>query len=184
MGAGIAFYVLLTLLSFLPVMSWLIFFIWLQFPIYLIHEFEEHAYPGHFKEMVNREVFHVYDRDLPLNEVSIFWINILAVWILFPLGAVLAVLVNPSFGIILPIFGIFNATTHIIMFFVKRMYNPGLLACVFLNYPFGIFTLWLAYQEGVLNSVAVSIALTGTILIHAAIVGYAKYKYAQYKLNK
>lgn len=180
MGLLIALYVTLVLVSSLKEINWIAFLIWLQFPIYLVHEFEEHAYPGHFKETVNREVFHVMDRDVPLTEVSIFWINILAVWVLFPLGAVLAQTVDLRWGILLPVFGLFNSTLHILSFLVKRKYNPGLLVSVFLNYPTGIYTLAVAHQAGLLDTWTLTYAIGVTVVAHLVIVAFAAYRYRQY----
>jgi hypothetical protein len=47
----------------------------------------------------------------------------LAIWILFPIAAILAQNVSPEFGLLLPIFGLFNATLHIIMYIVKGKYT-------------------------------------------------------------
>lgn len=159
------------LLSFLSVTPWYLFLIWLQFPIYLVHEFEEHVFPGKFKEFINREVFHSQNSNAPLTTVAVFWINILAIWLLFPLAAILAQNVAPEFGLLLPIFGLFNASLHIIMFFVKRKYNPGLVISVILNYPSGIYTLYVLAQNGFTSVLSLSIALLVTVLAHALIVG-------------
>ena len=159
------------LLSFLASTPWYLFLIWLQFPIYLVHEFEEHVFPGKFKEFINQEVFHSKDSNAPLTTVSVFWINILAIWILFPIAAILAQNVNPAFGLLLPIFGLFNASLHLIMFLLKRKYNPGLVISVFLNYPSGIYTLYVLAQNGLINALSLSLALSVTILAHALIVG-------------
>lgn len=159
-------------LSFLPVTPWYLFLIWMQFPVYLIHEFEEHVWPGGFRQFINREVFHSKQEDSPLSNPAVFWINILAIWVLFPLGAILAQNVSPEFGLLLPIFGLFNATLHIIMFLVKRKYNPGLVISVLINYPTGIYTLYILKQNGFMPTMAWITALLVTILAHALIVDY------------
>jgi hypothetical protein len=162
--------ILVLLLSFLPTTPTLLFLIWLQFPVYLIHQFEEHVYPGHFKEFINQVVFKSQQIDIPLSTKNVFWINILAIWFLFPLGAVLAQNVSLSYGILLPVFGLFNASLHIILFFVKRRYNPGLIVSSFVNYPTGIYTLYVLSQHHVLTMLNVSLALLATIAAHALIV--------------
>jgi hypothetical protein len=130
------------LLSSFTTTPWVILLIWFQFPVYLIHQFEEHVYPGHFKEFINRVIFHSPDKNEPLSTKAVFWINILAIWFLFPIGAICAQNISPEFGVLLPIFGLFNATLHILMFFIKKCYNPGLFVSLTLNYPKGIYTLW------------------------------------------
>jgi hypothetical protein len=158
------------LFSFLYTTPWYLFLIWLQFPIYLIHEFEEHVFPGKFREFINKEVFHSPRDDAPLTVPAVFWINILAIWILFPLGAILAQNVNPEYGLLLPVFGLFNATLHILMGLIKRKYNPGLMVSLCLNYPTGIYTLYVLCQEGFLHATSITIALLVTFFAHALII--------------
>lgn len=165
---GIALTVVL--LSFLPTTPWMLFLIWFQFPVYLFHQFEEHVYPGHFKEFINTQIFHSQDPNSPLSTSNVFWINILAIWFLFPIGAVCAQNISIEYGLLLPIFGLFNATLHILMFLIKRRYNPGLLVSTFLNYPTGIYTLWVLAQNNVMTCWNVGISLLITILAHALII--------------
>ena len=160
----------LLLLSFLPTTPWYLFLIWLQFPVYLVHEFEEHVYPGKFREFINREVFHSNRNDFPLTIPAVFWINILAIWILFPLAAILAQNLSPAFGLLLPIFGLFNASLHIIMLLVKRRYNPGVVVSIFLNYPTGIYTLYVLNRDGFIHSMGLSVAILVTVLAHAVMI--------------
>ncbi len=169
----LAFYITLLLCSSLNSLPWVVFLIWLQFPVYLLHEFEEHAYPGGFKHFVNKEVFRVFDRDFPLNDQNIFWINIPAIWILFPLCAVLAQNADLRIGAILPMFGLFNASLHMIMAAVKLKYNPGLFVSTVLNYPTGIYTLWVMYQFEALTIGAFFYAFLIALAVHALMVLYA-----------
>lgn len=159
------------LLSFLSTTPWVLFLIWLQFPVYLIHQGEEHFYPGGFKNTVNQEVFQSKVKDFPLNDANIFWINILAIWILFPCSAILAQHVSLQFGVLLPIFGLFNATLHILSWIIKQRYNPGLIASVCLNYPTGILTLYLMRQGDLITTTNVFLSLVLTVILHLLIVG-------------
>lgn len=154
-----------------------VFLIWLQFPVYLIHEFEEHSWPGGFKKFINREIFGITGRDFPLNDANIFWINIPAIWILFPLGALLAQKVNPSIGVLLPVFGLFNATIHIVTTLLKRKYNPGFAASLLLNYPTGFYTLAVMHHLQLLTTAASVGAIIFSLLVHAGIAFYAQKKY-------
>ena len=67
----------------------LLFLIWIQIPIYLLHQFEEHSWPGGFKRFVNKEIFNV-EGEYPLNDTNIFWINVPIIWILMPIFASLS----------------------------------------------------------------------------------------------
>ncbi len=173
----IAIYVGLLLVSSINQIPWIIFLIWLQFPVYLLHEFEEHAYPGGFKDFVNHYVFHMTHQDIPLNQANIFWINIPAIWILFPLCAVLAQHYDLKIGAVLPIFGMFNATLHIIAAIVKKMYNPGLLASVFLNYPSGIYTIYVMHQLDQFHLSNFTYSFLIALVVHAMIIVYAVSRY-------
>ncbi len=166
----VAINLIVVLLSFLSKTPWYLFLIWLQFPIYLIHEFEEHVYPGKFRQFINREVFHSQQDDAPLTVPAVFWINILAIWILFPIAAILAQNVSPSFGVLLPVFGLFNASLHILMFLIKRKYNPGLGISLILNYPTGLYTLYVLAGQGILNGINFGLAFLVTFLAHAVII--------------
>lgn len=63
----------------------LLFLIWIQIPIYLLHQFEEHSWPGGFKNFVNKEIFNVEVGEYPLNDINIFWINVPIIWVLMPI---------------------------------------------------------------------------------------------------
>ncbi len=165
----LAIYIGVLLLSSIHQIPGIILLIWAQFPIYLIHEFEEHAYPGGFKDFINK---HIFKAEI-LNDKNVFWINIPAIWILFPLGALLAQNVNPSIGCILPAFGLFNATLHIALFLIKRKYNPGLLISLFVNYPTGIFTIWLMHHLHLLTGWTLFYSSGIAFVSHIGIVFYA-----------
>lgn len=174
----VAFYVMLILcISLQQGMPWYDFLIWLQFPVYLLHEFEEHAWPGGFKKFVNQEVFHVYDKESPLDDRGIFWVNIPLIWVLFPLCATISQLGYPEIGLFLPIFGLVNATiSHFVVTILKQKYNPGLWTSLFLIYPTGIYTLVVAHQLGLLNFWPIIWAVIASLIIHVAIVASIKMK--------
>lgn len=158
------------LFSFAPQTPEAILWVWLQFPVYLIHEFEEHIFPGRFRQFINREVFKSGQDEFPLSTPAVFWINILAIWVLFPLGAVLTQRVSMAFGALLPVFSLFNASLHLLFFFRLRRYNPGLLASIFLNYPAGLYALWVLKRAGGLNGASAALAFAVALFIHAGLV--------------
>jgi hypothetical protein len=177
----IAIYSLLILYCNYHSMPLYILLIWLQFPVYLLHQFEEHSFPGHFIDFVNRNLFHVMHQEVPLNQINAFWINIPFIFILFPLCAAIAQLSDPVIGLFLPFFGLFNATTHIMVFFVFRKYNPGLLVSTFLNYPTGIYTLVVAHQIGLLTWETGIMAFIAALVGHAAMLIYAVRRYRKFQ---
>ena len=177
----IALYTVLLLFCNMHSMPWYIFLVWLQFPVYLLHQFEEHAVPGHFVDFINRNLFHVMYQQVPLNQVNIFWVNIPFIFILFPLCATLGQHTLLEIGLILPFFGLFNATTHIIVFLALRKYNPGLVVSTFLNYPTGIYTLVVAHQIGILTWQASLFAFSVALVSHAGLLIYAFARYRKFK---
>ena len=147
--------------------------IWLQVVVYLWHQGEEHSYPGGFKDYINQHVFNSQVPNMPLDQAGVFWINISLIWLLFPVAAVIAQNWNVSFGVFLPVFGLFNATTHMLLAIKKRAYNPGLVVSVCLNYPTGLYTLHVFHQAGILTNVTGWWAFAASFVLHIMMVGYA-----------
>lgn len=177
----LAFYTGLILISSVHQLPWIVFLIWLQFPVYLLHQFEEHAWPGGFKKFTNKVIFGVENTDVPLNDINIFWINIPIIWIFFPLFAVLAQHIDLSIGSILPVLGLFNATLHILTTIIKRKYNPGTIVSLFLNYPTGIYTLWEMHRAHLLTPITWVYAVGFAFIAHLFIAVYARHRYQTYK---
>ncbi len=152
-----------------------VFWIWMLFPVYLLHQFEEHAYPGGFKDSINAQFFKL-DPKGPLTDAAVFWINIPDIWLLFPLIAALSQLVSPKIGVLLPYFTIFNGALHVILAIVKKAYNPGLFTSLCLNIPIGGYALYLAGKENLLDTATNFYGIGGTLLLHLSIILYVVYK--------
>ena len=79
-------------------------------PVYIIHQYEEHAH-GRFVDFFNSTIGKEYN---VLTEVSVFWINILEVWVLFIVSVYLAKCVAIGVAFV-PVYAtIFNGFTHAI----------------------------------------------------------------------
>ncbi len=166
-----AFLSLIILGTYFNRFSLIEFLIWLQVPIYLIHQFEEHACPGGFKDFVNKVIFK-QEKDIPLDDRSIFWINIPVVWLGFPIfAAVSSFWINGGIWIIYV--SLINGTIHIIGALRFLRYNPGLAASVFLNLPLSIYTLVKLPQLATISPLTHIISVIIAIAIHITIVGYA-----------
>lgn len=179
----IAFFIMATSLTFanfysLPTLAWL------QLAIYCIHQWEEHWYPGGFKTFINKEIFKNTNTEIPLNDKSIFFINVVGVWLLFTVCIWLGVFYNNAFLLIPPIFSIFNGIIHSIAAFIKQAWNPGTYASIFLNIPGGIWMLWVADFQGVLNHFNVILSLFFTFLCHIPIAIQALRIHQKHKLTK
>lgn len=177
----IAITVSIMLMSFINCMTWYLFLVWMQFPFYLVHEFEEHVYPGKFKTFFNQIILDSNRIDFPLSTANVFWINILAIWFLFPIVALLTQHISPIYGVLLPMVSILNASLHIIFAIVKRKYNPGLLTSIFLLYPTSIYTFYILYQSHLLQWANTVYSFLFAFLAHALIVVLVLRKYLRYR---
>ncbi len=163
------FFTLFTLIYIKP-SNIILFLIWIQIPIYLLHQFEEHSRNG-FKNYVNRNVFNVSEGNYPLNDKNIFWINIPIIWILMPLFASLA-LINPFFGLWIPIFAVINSVSHLIFSIVNRHYNPGIMVSLFLGIPVGLYALFIFYSRLNVPYIITVLSLSFAIILHIIVFGY------------
>ncbi len=153
----------------------LLFLIWIQLPIYLLHQFEEHTWNG-FKNYVNRSVFKVKDGDFPLNNKIIFWVNIPLIWVLIPIFSGLSS-VNIMFGLWIPYVAVFNSLTHVIVSVRNREYNPGLLVSLILGIPAGIYTLIIFYSYIQVPMLVSAISIFFAVLLHVIVFGIIRMNY-------
>ncbi len=118
-----------------------LFLIWLQTPIYWIHEFKEYVCPGGFLDFFNRGPLGSKRGDYPLTKAGSFWINIPLVYILMPMSGLVAHIFGIEWGLWTAYFSFLNAFAHVVMFFVFGCkYNPGLVISILLNIPVGAYT--------------------------------------------
>jgi len=159
----LALYLTIVLVLFVLNKNFALFLIWIQIPVYCLHQFEEYIYPGGFIEYFNINVMGSNRKNWPLTRKNAFWINIPIIFIGFPISAILASQIDISIGIWIAYFSVVNALLHLGMFFRYR-YNPGLIASVLLNIPVGIYTVYYFATNQLisLNShiIGISIAIT------------------------
>lgn len=166
-------------------LSEVMFWLWLQLAVYLLHQAEEHFWPGGFKQFVNKKIFHSSIPNSPLSEVDVFWINIPFIWILFPLALVMAQHVDIAVGLFLPVFGMVNAITHVFAWFIKRCYNPGLVVSLCLNIPTGYYTIKMMLDAGCITPKIIVVMTAVAVAMHVGMVSFAimRYRMAQ-KISK
>ncbi len=152
-----------------------LFLIWIQLPIYLLHQFEEHTWNG-FKNYINKNVFKVQEGDFPLNDKNIFWINIPIVWILMPIFAGLSS-INIMFGLWIPYFAVFNSLSHVIFSIRNREYNPGLIVSTVLGIPVGIYALIIFYSYISVPVIISILSIFFGLLLHIIIFVYIRMNY-------
>jgi len=175
LSLGLALVLTLLIIVFIKPSNTLLFLIWIQIPIYLLHQFEEHSKNG-FKNYVNKTVFKVSDGDYPLNDKNIFWINIPIIWILMPLFAILSS-INPLIGLWIPFFGVINSLSHVIFSIVNKQYNPGLIVSLVLGIPVGIYTLIIFYSNLNISYLVTGLAIGFAIILHLIVLLYIRNNY-------
>lgn len=133
--------------------------------IYMVHQIEEHLWPGGFRQFANACVFRSGDDNWPVDIGGVALVNIGFVWL--PLGA--AVLWPDALrwvGLGWIGLTLINSLTHIATSLRFRRYNPGLVTSIVLLLP---FTVWmLAHEAGarMLSGVAIGWLVVIGVLLH------------------
>jgi hypothetical protein len=109
------------------------FLVYLQWPAYLLHQYEEHGH-GAFKREVNRMLPPAFGR---LTDETIFWMNIPGVWGVDVAATYLARFVGPGAGLVAPYLAVLNGLIHVGAAVGTRRYNPGLWTSLLLLLPVG-----------------------------------------------
>ena len=178
----IALYLLIMLFLFLFDTDFPLFLIWIQFVVYLFHQFEEYILPGGFVKFFNNKMLESNKYNYPLDDVASFWINIPIIFMAYPLSAILAGQVDISVGIWTAYFSIINALSHVGIYF-KHRYNPGFFVSLFLNIPVGIYTIHYFNAQNLISINEQLIGLAIGLLIQAAVMIYG-FKVLKPKVNR
>jgi len=142
--------------------------LYLQLPIYMIHQWEEHR-GDRFRLYVNRTIGGGREA---LTPAATFWINSLGVWGVDIAALYLAWAIAPWAGLAAGYLAVVNAIPHIAMTIKRREYNPGVITAAVLFLPLGIWCLveigsqagWQANVTALLVAVGVHVA----IVVHVA----------------
>ncbi len=147
-----------------------IFWIYLQLPVYMLHQVEEHA-GDRFRIFMNREIGHGVE---VLSRPATFAINSLGVWGVDLLALYLAVFVSPGWGLMAFYLPLVNALGHIAQAIGQRKYNPGLVSAILAFIPVAGYGLWLVTKSVHPTWVMQTAGLAVAILIHGAIIAHVK----------
>jgi hypothetical protein len=133
--------------------------------IYMIHQIEEHLWPGGFRQFANAHVFKSVDDDWPVSEGGVALVNVGYVWLPILLAALFP---GPLRWLGLGWVGLtlINAITHIVTSIRFRIYNPGLVTSIFLFLPFTIWMLAREVSAGMLTGWQVVALLIAGVLLH------------------
>ncbi len=149
------------------VAGWAVTLVWLQLPLYMVHQFEEH-YHDRFRLYLNKNVAHCD----ALTPSGAFWINSLGVWGIDIAMLYIAMFINPAFALAAFYLPIVNALTHIREAVARREYNPGLCTSVCLFLPLGALSLWRVSIDSAATLHDQVLGLSIAIAIHLAIIVY------------
>ena len=140
--------------------------VFLQLPVYMIHQFEEHD-DDRFRLFVNltmgrgREV---------LSPAVVFVINVPGVWGVIAASLLLAKSVALGLGLIGIYLTLVNAVVHVISAVASRGYNPGLVTAILMFLPSGCFGLWAVDRSGGVGWGYHVLGIGTALAIHAAIM--------------
>jgi Protein of unknown function with HXXEE motif len=133
--------------------------------IYMVHQIEEHLWPGGFRQFTNAHVFESGRDDWPVDIGGVALVNIGYVWLpvaaaaLFP--QTLRWLGLGWIGLTLV-----NAISHIATSIRFREYNPGLITSIVLFLPFTIWVLAHETARGMLSGGEIGLVLLLGVLLH------------------
>ncbi len=142
--------------------------VYLQLPVYMLHQWEEHA-GDRFRQYVNKTMA---GGRKALTPSATFWINALGVWAVDLAALTLACFVNPALGLIAAYLPLVNAVGHIAPAVKRRSYNPGLWTSLVLFLPLGG---WCVYEIAAIShagwewhalGIGVAVAVHAAIIIH------------------
>jgi Protein of unknown function with HXXEE motif len=161
---------LVVLLPFFGTLGLPLVLIYLQLPLYMIHQFEEHD-QDRFRKFVNQTIAGGREAFTPL---SIFVINSLGVWVIDLLVLYLAFYVDLSFGLVAIYLPLLNSIGHVAFTIALRRYNPGLWTSLFLFLPLGSWALYVVSKASHAGWQAQAASIGAAVLLHAVIFAYIK----------
>jgi hypothetical protein len=136
--------------------------------LYIVHQVEEHLWPGGFRQFTNAHIFRSGNEDWPVSIGGVALVNVGFVW----LPLVLAVLFpGPLRWVGLAWIGLtlVNAITHIVAALRFRAYNPGLVTAILLFLPFTIWALWTEAANGLLSGGEAALILVLGMVLHVPV---------------
>ena len=133
--------------------------------IYMLHQIEEHLWPGGFRQFTNAHVFKSGSDRWPLDIGGVALVNIGYVWLPLALAAAWP---GPLRWLGLGWVGLtlINGISHIATSVRFRIYNPGLVTSIVLFLPFTIWMLWHEHAAGMLSGAEIGMVLLAGVVLH------------------
>lgn len=136
--------------------------------IYMLHQIEEHLWPGGFRQFANAHVFKSGDDNWPVDLDGVALVNIGYVWL--PIGA--AVLFPEALrwvGLGWVGLTLINGLSHIASSIRFRCYNPGLVTSVVLFLPFTLWMLARGAASGAYSAAEIAIIVLAGVALHVPV---------------
>lgn len=149
-----------------------LFAVFLQLPVYMLHQYEEHD-DDRFRLFVNRTIGGGLD---VLSPGAVFVINVPGVWGVIAASFLLSANVSPGYGLIAVYLTLVNALVHVAAALATRLYNPGLVSALLLFVPAGGLGLWQLQRTGEVGWADHLLGLLVAVGIHVAIIVYVQVK--------
>jgi hypothetical protein len=184
--AGVLVGIILTVYLFALVLpnNLLLFILLMYTPLYYLHETEEYIFPAGFYQFFNKNIFKTDPENGPLETKSIFWINMVYVWIAIPIFSLLSI-VNLRWAAWLPYFFIFQAFAHLILGIVgKKLLNPGMFSSWLVHLPWGIWTIILLMNAKVILNPFWNLYLLIGLLLNGTLPIVGRFLLARYNSKK
>ena len=133
--------------------------------IYMLHQIEEHLWPGGFRQFTNARVFESGRDDWPVDAGGVALVNIGYVWLPVAAAALFPHALR-WLGLAWVALTLINAVTHIVTSIRFRCYNPGLVTSIVLFVPFTVWVLAHEVSRGLLSGGDVGILVLLGVLLH------------------
>lgn len=148
--------------------------------IYMLHQTEEHLWPGGFRQFTNAHVFQSGRDDWPVTEGGVALVNIGFVWLPVALAALLP---GPLRWVGLGWIGLtlVNAVTHIVTSIRFRIYNPGVVTSVLLFIPYTVWALSLLAMRGALSGTQITLVIVLGIVLHIPVAALFVVPYLRWR---
>ena len=133
--------------------------------IYMLHQTEEHLWPGGFRQYTNAHVFESGRDDWPVDAGGVALVNIGYVWLPVAAAALFPQALR-WIGLAWIALTLINAIIHIVTSIRFRSYNPGLVTAILLFLPFTIWALMHEVARGQLTGGEIGLLVLLGVLLH------------------
>ena len=158
-------------------------FFLLHLGVYMIHQIEEHLWPGGFRQFTNAHVFESGQDNFPVDKGGVALVNVGYVWL--PLAAA-ALAPQALYLLGVAWFGLsfVNSFSHIGTSIRLRMYNPGVATALFGLLPFSVYFFASQYAAGEMSFGAIALAIAAGVVLHIPVAALfvVPYRAAQARL--